>query len=189
MLSGGSGRAARDEVKPMTNCSRTTPMYAAPNRLTTHRLGRLDVPAPAWMRAPGECPGMYALESAMDELVIACGLDPIELRIRNEPVVDPETRHPFSSRGLVECLREGRSASAGNLAIQDQASVLTAAGSSEQELPLRPILRAAGHRARLHALIARDATPFSSMPRILEQGHGQFLSTASLNSLFTHFIP
>lgn len=85
----------------------TRMMYAAPNRSTTHRLARLDVPTPAWMRAPGECPGMYALESAMDELAIACGLDPIELRIRNEPEVDPESGHPFSSRGLVACLREG----------------------------------------------------------------------------------
>ena len=50
---------------------------------------------------------MFALESAMDELAIACGLDPIELRLRNEPAVDPETGHPFSSRGLVACLREG----------------------------------------------------------------------------------
>jgi len=50
---------------------------------------------------------MYALESAMDELAIPCGLDPIELRIRNEPEIDPETGHPFSSRGLVACLREG----------------------------------------------------------------------------------
>ena len=85
----------------------TRMMYAAPNRLTTHRLARLDVPVPAWMRAPGECPGMYALKSAMDELAIACELDPIELRIRNEPEVDPETGQPFSSRGLVACLREG----------------------------------------------------------------------------------
>src|SRR3989449_1900726 len=59
------------------------------------------------MRAPGECPGMFALESALDELAIACGLDPIELRIRNEPEVDPETGNPFSTRNLVACLREG----------------------------------------------------------------------------------
>ncbi|TME60555.1 MAG: xanthine dehydrogenase family protein molybdopterin-binding subunit, partial [Chloroflexi bacterium] len=85
----------------------TRVMYAAPNRRTTHRLARLDVPATAWMRAPGECPGMFALESAMDELAIACGLDPIELRIRNEPAVDPESGRPFSSRNLVACLREG----------------------------------------------------------------------------------
>jgi len=85
----------------------TRMMYAAPNRRTTHRLARLDVPVPTFMRAPGECPGMFALESAMDELAITCGLDPIELRIRNEPAVDPESGRPFSSRNLVACLREG----------------------------------------------------------------------------------
>ena len=82
-------------------------MYAAPNRRTTHRLARLDVPTPSWMRGPGETPGMYALESAMDELAIACGIDPIELRIRNDPEVDPESGHPFSTRNLVACLRQG----------------------------------------------------------------------------------
>jgi xanthine dehydrogenase YagR molybdenum-binding subunit len=86
-------------------CSRM--MYASPNRSTTHRLRRLDLPTPSWMRAPGECPGMYALESAIDELAIACALDPVELRVRNEPRVDPESGKPFSSRHLVECLREG----------------------------------------------------------------------------------
>jgi xanthine dehydrogenase YagR molybdenum-binding subunit len=85
----------------------TRMMYAAPNRRTTHRLARLDVPTPTIMRAPGECPGMFALESAMDEMAIACGLDPVELRILNEPEIDPDTGHPFSSRGLVACLREG----------------------------------------------------------------------------------
>jgi xanthine dehydrogenase YagR molybdenum-binding subunit len=85
----------------------TRMLYAAPNRRTTHRLAALDVPTPSWMRAPGECPGMYALESAMDELAVACALDPIELRIRNEPDSDPETGHAFSSRNLVACLREG----------------------------------------------------------------------------------
>jgi xanthine dehydrogenase YagR molybdenum-binding subunit len=59
------------------------------------------------MRAPGECPGMFALESAIDELAVATGIDPIELRIRNEPELDPEKGIPFSSRNLVACLREG----------------------------------------------------------------------------------
>ncbi len=85
----------------------TRMLYAAPNRLTSHRLARLDVPTPRWMRAPGECPGMFALESAMDELAIECGVDPIELRIRNEPAREPGSGKPWSSRGLVECLREG----------------------------------------------------------------------------------
>jgi xanthine dehydrogenase YagR molybdenum-binding subunit len=86
-------------------CSRV--MYAAPNRRTTHRLAALNVPPPTIMRAPGETPGMFALESAMDEMALACGLDPIEFRIRNEPTVHPETGLPFSSRHLPECLREG----------------------------------------------------------------------------------
>ncbi|MGH3898401.1 MAG: xanthine dehydrogenase family protein molybdopterin-binding subunit [Pseudonocardiaceae bacterium] len=85
----------------------TRMMYAAPNRRTTHRLAALDVPVPSWMRAPGECPGMFGLEVAMDELAVACGLDPIELRVRNEPELDPESGDPFSSRHLVECLRDG----------------------------------------------------------------------------------
>ncbi|HEY2317698.1 MAG TPA: xanthine dehydrogenase family protein molybdopterin-binding subunit [Solirubrobacteraceae bacterium] len=85
----------------------TRKMYATPNLHTAHRLVALDVPTPSWMRAPGECPGMYALESAMDELAVACGIDPVGLRILNEPSVDPETGKPFTSRSLVECLRVG----------------------------------------------------------------------------------
>lgn len=85
----------------------TRMMYAAPNRATSHRLAPLDVPVPFWMRAPGECPGMFALEVAMDELAVACDIDPIELRIRNEPPVDPETGNPWSNRRLIECLQTG----------------------------------------------------------------------------------
>ncbi|MFG3081800.1 xanthine dehydrogenase family protein molybdopterin-binding subunit [Streptomyces parvulus] len=82
-------------------------MYAAPTMRTLHRVAALDVPTPSWMRAPGECPGMYALESAMDELAVEVGVDPVELRIRNEPETEPESGKPFSSRSLVECLRDG----------------------------------------------------------------------------------
>jgi xanthine dehydrogenase YagR molybdenum-binding subunit len=90
------------------NSSRSTRvMYAARTSRTTQRLAALDVPVPTLMRAPGEAPGMFALESAMDEMAIACGLDPIELRIRNEPEIDPASGLPFSSRHLVTCLREG----------------------------------------------------------------------------------
>jgi xanthine dehydrogenase YagR molybdenum-binding subunit len=82
-------------------------MYAAPNRRTTHRLAALDVPVPTIMRGPGETTGMFALESAMDEMALACGLDPVDFRIRNEPDLHPESGLPFSSRNLVACLREG----------------------------------------------------------------------------------
>jgi xanthine dehydrogenase YagR molybdenum-binding subunit len=85
----------------------TRTMYATQSRRTTHRLAALDVPVPSWMRAPGEAPGMFALESAMDEMAIKCGLDPVEFRLRNEPEVDAETGLPYSSRNLVACLREG----------------------------------------------------------------------------------
>lgn len=85
----------------------TRMMYAAENRRTGHRLIPLDVAVPSWMRAPGEMPGMFAHEVAMDELAEACGVDPIELRVRNEPEIDPETSKPYSSRRLVECLERG----------------------------------------------------------------------------------
>jgi xanthine dehydrogenase YagR molybdenum-binding subunit len=86
-------------------CTRS--LYAAPHRATRHRLVRLDLACGEWMRAPGEAPGLLALESAMDELAHELGLDPIELRISNEPALDPERQVPFSSRNLVACLREG----------------------------------------------------------------------------------
>jgi xanthine dehydrogenase YagR molybdenum-binding subunit len=95
----------KEYAEPTAECSRL--MYAATNRRTTDRLVALDAPPPTIMRAPGESVGMFALESAMDELALACGLDPIELRIRNEPEVHPESGLPFSSRYLVACLREG----------------------------------------------------------------------------------
>ncbi len=82
-------------------------MYASPHRRTTHRLAALDVPVPTFMRAPGEAPGMFAAEVALDELAVACGLDPVDLRIRNEPDIDPESGKPWSGRDLVGCLREG----------------------------------------------------------------------------------
>ena len=85
----------------------TRVMYAAPVQRTTQRIAALDVPVPGIMRAPGEAPGMFALESAIDELAIACGIDPIEFRIRNEPDTDPASGLPFSSRNLVTCLQEG----------------------------------------------------------------------------------
>ncbi|MBZ9753361.1 xanthine dehydrogenase family protein molybdopterin-binding subunit [Deinococcus sp. HMF7604] len=85
----------------------TRHLYAAPNRETTTRMVPLDIAPATFMRAPGEFPGMFAQETAMDELAVELGLDPIELRIRNEPDNDPESGKPHSSRHLVECLREG----------------------------------------------------------------------------------
>jgi xanthine dehydrogenase YagR molybdenum-binding subunit len=85
----------------------TRSLYAAPNRLTRHRLVPLDVPPGDSVRAPGEAPGLLVVESAMDELAHALGMDPVELRIRNEPTLDPERGVPFSDRRLVQCMRDG----------------------------------------------------------------------------------
>ncbi|MEU5088754.1 xanthine dehydrogenase family protein molybdopterin-binding subunit [Streptomyces sp. NPDC021356] len=82
-------------------------MYDADAHHTAHRIVRLDVPTPTFMRAPGEAPGSFALESALDELAEKCGLDPIELRRRNEPERGPASGLPFSGRNLEACFREG----------------------------------------------------------------------------------
>ncbi|GAA2569967.1 xanthine dehydrogenase family protein molybdopterin-binding subunit [Streptomyces roseoviolaceus] len=92
-------------VEPSAAAGRS--MYAADAHHTASRLVRLDVPTPTWMRAPGEASGSFALESALDELAERCGLDPIELRIRNEPEVGPVSGLPFGSRNLIACFREG----------------------------------------------------------------------------------
>jgi xanthine dehydrogenase YagR molybdenum-binding subunit len=85
----------------------TRTLYAGPNRLTRHRLAPLDIPVASSMRAPGESVGLMALECAMDELAEKLDLDPIELRVRNEPSEDPEKHIPYSSRHLIACMQEG----------------------------------------------------------------------------------
>jgi xanthine dehydrogenase YagR molybdenum-binding subunit len=85
----------------------TRNLYAAPHRLTRQRVLQLDLPQADSCRAPGEAVGLLALESAMDELACALGMDPVELRLRNEPKADPEKHVPYSTRQLVQCLGEG----------------------------------------------------------------------------------
>jgi xanthine dehydrogenase YagR molybdenum-binding subunit len=101
------GQTARFEEFAEQTATFTRSLYAAPNRLTRHRLVPLDLQHGETMRAPGEAPGLLVFESAMDELAAALDIDPVELRIRNEPEVDPELQIPFSSRHLTTCLREG----------------------------------------------------------------------------------
>ena len=101
-----SQSARADEFsEPIVSSTRS--LYAAPNRLTTQRIAALDLPVADAMRAPGEAIGLLALEQAMDELAVALNIDPIELRLRNEPKEDPEKNVPFSTRALVPCLKEG----------------------------------------------------------------------------------
>lgn len=89
------------------SASQTRMLYACPSIRTSHRLRRLDIPTPTFMRAPGESSGTFAIESAMDELAYAAGVDPIELRLRNHAEHDPTTGHPFSSKSLRACYQAG----------------------------------------------------------------------------------
>ncbi|TFZ00119.1 aldehyde oxidoreductase molybdenum-binding subunit PaoC [Ramlibacter humi] len=117
------------EGKPDSAVHQTRMLYAGANRLTTTRLATLDLPEANAMRAPGEATGHMALEAAMDELAEKLGMDPVQLRIRNDtqvvpdhspPKDDPQGRNaqaasgqsraagqPFSQRQLVRCLQLG----------------------------------------------------------------------------------
>ncbi|HZO45005.1 MAG TPA: aldehyde oxidoreductase molybdenum-binding subunit PaoC [Xanthobacteraceae bacterium] len=93
---------------PETAVSQTRLLYAGANRMTAMRLAALDLPEGNDMRAPGEAPGMMALEIAVDEMAEKLRLDPVEFRILNDTQVDPENpTRPFSKRQLVQCLRIG----------------------------------------------------------------------------------
>jgi len=94
---------------PETAANQTRLLYAGKDRMTAHRLATLDLPEGNAMRAPGEAPGMLALEVAIDELAERLKLDPIELRIRNDVQFDPEVgpQRPFSHRNFIGCLTTG----------------------------------------------------------------------------------
>jgi xanthine dehydrogenase YagR molybdenum-binding subunit len=82
-------------------------MYGSPNMRSTYRVVPLDINPPTFMRGPGATTGAFALESAMDDLAFRLGMDPIELRLRNEPDRDLSVNLPFSTRRLTDCLRQG----------------------------------------------------------------------------------
>ncbi|QNQ08431.1 aldehyde oxidoreductase molybdenum-binding subunit PaoC [Sphingomonas alpina] len=93
---------------PETAVNQTRLLYAGANRMTATRLAVLDLPEGNAMRAPGEAPGLMALEIAMDEMAEKLRLDPVEFRILNDTQVDPENPGtPFSHRDLIGCLRTG----------------------------------------------------------------------------------
>jgi xanthine dehydrogenase YagR molybdenum-binding subunit len=82
-------------------------LYACPNVRTRYRLAAMNVNTPTPMRGPGEASGVYALESALDELAVALRIDPVALRLRNHADTDPESGLPWSSKSLKECYRQG----------------------------------------------------------------------------------
>ena len=95
-----------DSIKE--NCGEATPfLYSTPNLQVTSALVQRNVGTPTPMRGPGAVPGLYALESAMDELALKLKMDPVELRLRNDTLTDESKSKPFSSRHYKECLQTG----------------------------------------------------------------------------------
>jgi xanthine dehydrogenase YagR molybdenum-binding subunit len=105
-----SGSGDQPGGGPETAVNQTKLLYAGANRMTAMRLAVLNLPEGNAMRAPGEAPGMMALEIAMDEMAEKLGMDPIAFRVKNDTQVDPEKpERRFSQRELVRCLNEGAS--------------------------------------------------------------------------------
>ena len=98
--------AIREEfIEGCGDCTKV--MYDAPNSLISYRNVPMNIILPTFTRGPGKTPGSFALESAMDELAYQLKMDPLELRIKNEPAKDPSNGKPWSSRKVVECMRSG----------------------------------------------------------------------------------
>ena len=103
-----SGSGDQPDGQPETAVSQTKLLYAGANRLVSMRLAVLDLPEGNAMRAPGEAPGLMALEVAMDEMAEKLRMDPIAFRVKNDTQVDPENpERRFSERHLVRCLEDG----------------------------------------------------------------------------------
>ncbi|SEQ74010.1 xanthine dehydrogenase YagR molybdenum-binding subunit [Faunimonas pinastri] len=94
-----------DFFEPASNASHT--LYASPAIATSHDGVRLDTGTPMFMRAPGEATGSLALEGALDEMAEACGMDPLDFRLKNYAEVEPTSGKPFSSKALRECYAQG----------------------------------------------------------------------------------
>lgn len=95
-------------IEPCGDCSKV--MYEVPNSLISYRVVPMNLILPTYTRGPGKSTGSFALESAMDELAHELKIDPIALRIKNEPKKDPSNGKPWSSRTTVKCLEEGAKA-------------------------------------------------------------------------------
>jgi xanthine dehydrogenase YagR molybdenum-binding subunit len=107
MIHEGHTETARYQVYEDSLTGPAKFLYSCPNMSSTYRVVPLDVNLPTYMRGPGATPGTFALESSMDDLAYRLGIDPIELRLRNEPDHDQFTGLAFSTRRLTDCLKQG----------------------------------------------------------------------------------
>lgn len=90
------------------NCGECTKyLYSCPNLRITSSLSRRNIGTPTSMRGPGAIPGLFATESALDELAVQLKMDPLQLRLINEPKKDEDLNIPFASRNLIDCYKTG----------------------------------------------------------------------------------
>ncbi|MEJ0020455.1 MAG: xanthine dehydrogenase family protein molybdopterin-binding subunit [Acetobacteraceae bacterium] len=102
----GTGETSRYEEFAEALTTVTSYLYSCPNVRSSYRLVRGDTSTPTYMRGPGEASGVFAVECAMDELAVALGMDPVALRLLNEPAIDEGENRPFSSRSLRACMEQ-----------------------------------------------------------------------------------
>ncbi len=145
-----------DFFEPAADASHT--LYASPALATSHDAVRTDIGTPMFMRAPGEATGSIALESAIDEAAAACGMDPLDFRLKNYAEVEPISGKPFSSKALRECYAQGaaRFGWSGRplepRQMRDEAGFLVGWGVGTATFP------AIMFQARARAVIKRDGT-------------------------------
>jgi xanthine dehydrogenase YagR molybdenum-binding subunit len=145
-----------DFYEPAANASHA--LYASPAIRTSHEAVRLDTGTPLFMRAPGEAPGSAALESAIDEMALACGMDPLAFRLKNYAEVEPMSGKPFSSKALRQCYAQGAerfgwaSRPQAPRQMRDEAGMLVGWGMGTAVFPA---LMFQGHA---RALLRRDGT-------------------------------
>jgi xanthine dehydrogenase YagR molybdenum-binding subunit len=166
-----------DFFEPASDISHA--LYASPVIATSHEVVRLDTGTPLFMRAPGEATGSIALESAIDEMAHACGMDPLAFRLKNYAEVEPISGKPFSSKALRQCYAQGaeRFGWTGRpLAprqMRDEAGLLVGWGMGTAIFP------ALMFQARARAVIRRDASgTCSGVMEIGAHDMGQGASTA-----------
>ncbi len=142
-----------DFFEPSANLSHT--LYASAALKTSHSAVRIDTGTPLFMRAPGEASGSIALESAIDEMADACGMDPLAFRLKNYAEVEPMSGKPFSSKNLRQCYQQGADAfgwskrSAKPRSMRDEAGMLVGYGMGTATFPA--LIFAAEARATLKA--------------------------------------
>ena len=133
-------------------------LYSCPNVEVSHRLVRLNLTTPCPMRAPGETPGVFALECALDEMAHEVGIDPVEFRLRNYAEIDEYKNRPWSSKKLRECYRRGATKFGWSKRNRKPGSMRAAEGSQIGFGMATAIYPAGQQKAGATAILNKDGT-------------------------------